>query len=329
MQNVSSLFRSILVAGIAGLLFSGCSASGSQLNPAAEVSAGSSQQATQIQPDAISNPPYTVLQGDCLVTYYFDSTTHRYDILRYSPPGCNPYSGGGAGLSAATASKNWLVGYNTGSRNYIAIENSKGKQIGTLTGLTGAPIGIAADSKGDVLATNFPSNTISEYNAGESKPSQTYTDGNLSSLSYIAVDQSDNVYVSGQHAGSGGLEVDELQGSVFTPIKSITGSVGAGIAVSPKTKTLWVCDEGDGTSGTISAFTMPGFKRRMQIAYSGDDTGIAVDKSGAQLEAIDNVADGSQFDVVVNVYDAKTGKLVSSSLGKTSSAKIVGISNRR
>jgi hypothetical protein len=205
----------------------------------------------------------------------------------------------------------------------------RGKQVGTLTGLTGNPIGIATDSKADVWATNSPSNTISEYNPGATTPSATYTDKSLSSLRYITVDKNDNVYVSGQSQASGSLEVDELQGSAFSPIKTITGTTGAGIVVAPTGKTLWVCDEGDGSKGTISGYTIPGFKRMQQIAYSGDDTGIAVALSGKELYAIDNVANGSEFNVSVVIYNAKTGKLVSSSPSITTAAKDVGIATRR
>lgn len=328
MHNSSSLYRSIFIASIAALSFAGCSANGSQFNPAA-APATTSGQPTKIQPDQqVGGAPYYVAVGGCIAYYVYNVHKQEYDII-YAPKGCNPFAGGYNGLGSLSLTNSVLVGVSAGGTNAIAVENPKGKQIGTLTGLTGEPVGIATDSKGDVWATNYPSNTISEYNPGATEPSATYTDGNLSSLRYIAMDQNNNVYVSGQSAGSGGLEVDQLQASAFIPIKTITGAVGAGIAISPKTRTLWVCDEGDRTSGTISAYTMPGFNRRMQIAYSGDDTGIAAAKSGKEVYAINNVADGSQFDVSVVRYDSKTGKVLGSTPSITTSAPAVGISNHK
>jgi hypothetical protein len=329
MQNSSRLSQSTLAAGIAALILVGCSANGSQFNPAA-TPATTLQQATRMQPDQeIGGSPVYTAAGNCIVEYVYNVHTHQYDEY-VLPKGCHNADGGPfLGIAYQPIAHQWFMGASAASANFIAVENSKGKQVGTLTGLTGSPVGIATDSKGDVWATNFPSNTISEYNPGATEPSASYTDGNLASLRYIAVDQNDRVYVSGQSSGSGSLEVDELQGFAFTPINTITGAVGAGIAVSPTTQTLWVCDEGDGTSGTISAYTMPGFKRRVQFAYSGDDTGIAVNKSGKQLYAINNVADGSQFNVSVVVYDGKTGKVLGSTPSFTASAKAVGISNRK
>lgn len=329
MHNSSSLYRSIFVASIAALLFSGCSANGSQFNPvAAPVNAVSSTDATKIQPDIEIDLTYSIVSGNCIVTYVYDKYTHQYmEVL--SPVGCDAGGPWPGGIVFQASSAHWFIGQSSASGNVIAVENTKGKQLGTLTGLTGIPVGIASDSSANVWATNYPSNTINEYNAGATTPTATYTDGNLSSLRYIAVDQSNNVYVSGQSAGSGGLEVDELQGSAFTPIKTISGSVGAGIAISPKTQTLWVCDEGNGTSGTISGYSLSGFTRRMHFAYSGDDTGIAVAPSGREIYAVQNAAYGSEFNVRGVVYSAKTGKVLSTTPNLLASAPAVGISNHK
>lgn len=325
MQITSSISRSIVVAGIATLLFTGCGTNGSQFNPVA-TRPMASQQNTKIQPDT-EDPTFVAWVGSCWVYWVSEGPSVGYYI--YEPAGCDPAEGIYRGGAYASAQKASFVGEVKGSTSSIGVYNNKLKQVNVLAGLTGDPVGIATDAKGDVWATNYPSNTISEYNPGATEPSATYADGNLSSLRYIAVDKDGSVYVSGQGAGSGSLEVDELQASTFTPIKTITGAVGAGIAIAPKTKTLWVCDEGDGTSGTISGYAMPGFKRRMQIAYSGDDTGIAVAKSGKEVYAIDNVTDGSAFDVSFVAYDAKTGKAINSTPSITTSAKVVGIADRK
>lgn len=326
MHQPSGFSRSILLGITVALFVAGCGASGSQFSPtAATMASGSSTNATKMRHDDIK-PTYLYMVGSCFVYWVTEGSSGYY---LYEPPGCDPAEGAYTGVASENKEQKFLAGVSTASSNFIAVANSKGKQVGTLTGLTGDPVGIATDAKADVWATNYPSNTISEFGPGAKTPTATFTDGNLSSLRYVAVDQDNNVYVSGQRAGSGNLEVDELQGSAFTPIKTITGAVGAGIAISPKTKTLWVCDEGDGTSGTISGYTIPGFKRRMQSVTSGDDTGIAVSKSGKEIYVIDNVADGSQFDVSVVVYNAKTGKVVSTAPSITTSAKAVGISALR
>lgn len=329
MQNSSSLSRSILAASVAALSFAGCSANGSQFNPAAApLQTVTSPNAVKVHHDLELPPHSSSGVGGCIVTYFYNPVTGVWEV-DYSPPGCDPAEGVIRGFDYDNTNQHFLVGQSTGSENSIAIENSKGKQLGVLTGLTGSPVGIAVDSTGVVWATNYPSNVISEYSDGATKPTATYTDGNLSSMRYVAIDQGNHVYVSGQSTGSGGLEVDELQGSAFTPIQTITGAVGAGIAVSPKTRTLWVCDEGDGSSGTISAYAMPGFKKRMQIAYSGDETGIAVGASGKELYALDNAPYGSEYNVSVIVYDTKTGKAVNSTPSITTAAKALGISSHK
>src|SRR5580692_1043279 len=332
MLHDSSILRTATGLAVAALIaqpLAGCSGA-SQAIPGGNASQFRqvANPFTSVRPDIQDGDHVTSLSGNCIVTYAYNPVKGIWEYT-YNPPGCDPAEGIFTGLAHATATNAWFVGQSTASVNDIGVYNDKGKQVGTLTGLTGNPIGIATDSKADVWATNSPSNTISEYNPGATTPSATYTDKSLSSLRYITVDKNDNVYVSGQSQASGSLEVDELQGSAFSPIKTITGTTGAGIVVAPTGKTLWVCDEGDGSKGTISGYTIPGFKRMQQIAYSGDDTGIAVALSGKELYAIDNVANGSEFNVSVVIYNAKTGKLVRSSNSITTAAKDGGIATRR
>jgi DNA-binding beta-propeller fold protein YncE len=284
--------------------------------------------AIKVRPDAVNVPHITTWSGNCTVTYAEVNGVWRY---YYSPYGCDPAEGveGYQGGTFDDTNHDWLVGEHSASQNSVLVLNQKGTQVGALTGLIGDPVGIATDSKGDVWVTNYPTNTISEFDAGATVPTATYTDGNMSSVRYVTLDKNGNIYLSGQAAGSGSLEVDELQGSAFLRIKSITGAVGAGIAVAPKSKTLWVCDEGNGTSGTIAGYTLEGFKRREAFSYSGDDTGIAVAPSEKEIYAIDNAANGSQFNVNAVIYDAPTGKVINSTPAITASTKVLGISNRR
>lgn len=262
--------------------------------------------------------------GPCIRIVTFNDYTY---YIYYEPPGCSYHTRfplyDGIAHDTASSAKAWFVGQAVSASSSQILEFSdKWKGVATLTGLTGVPIGIMLDSKGDVWATNSPSNTISEYAKGSTTPTAAYTDDNMSSISYVASDKANDVYVSGQ-GKSGNLEVDELQGSSFAPIKTITGSVGGGIAVATG-KTLWVCDEGTGTKGTISSYTIPGFKRREQFAYSGSDTGIAVTSSGKQVWAVNNVASGSQFHVSIVIYSAK-GKVILSGPGSNFPEESVGI----
>jgi hypothetical protein len=326
---MNHFFRGIGACLIASLL-SACGSATSPPPTLAQQGASSDTRhvssASGVRPDnRIGGASYNVFGCEKIVSY--DSQTNTW-YVSYEPPGCTyyyrfPLFDGIAHATAASA-KAWFVGQAvSASATQILEYSDKWKAVATLTGLTGVPIGIMLDSKGDVWATNSPSNTISEYSKGSTTPTATYTDDNMSSISYIASDKANDVYVSGQ-GKSGNLEVDELSGSTFAPIKTITGSVGGGIALETNGKTLWVCDEGTGKKGTISSYTIPGYKRREQFAYLGSDTGIAVTASGKQVWAINNVASGSTFNVDVVIYSAK-GKVISSSPGDNNSVESVGI----
>jgi hypothetical protein len=146
-------------------------------------------------------------------------------------------------------------------------------------------------------------------------------------MSFVTADQNSNIYISGQSASTGALEVDELNPATgnFVPLSSISGAIAGGIAFQAKTGLLWVCDEGTGSGGTISSYASPSFKRRTQFAYSGVDTGIAVPASGPYLYALNNVVSGSGYNVSGVVYAVKTGQVVASSPALNSAAEEVGI----
>jgi hypothetical protein len=326
---MNHFFRIIGACLIASLL----SACGSATSPPAALAQQDASSATQhvfsasgVRPDnRIGGSGAGYSGGPCVKIVSFNDYTY---FISFEPPGCYyhyppfPFYDGVAHDTTSSA-KAWFVGQAvSASANQIVEYSDKWKEVATLTGLTGVPIGIMLDSKGDVWSTNSPSNTISEYAKGSTTPTATYTDDNMSSISYVASDKANDVYVSGQ-GKSGNLEVDEFQGSSFAPIKTITGSVGGGIAVASG-KTLWVCDEGTGTKGTISSYTIPGFKRREQFAHSGSDTGLAVTASGKQLWAINNVPAGSQFHVSVVIYSVK-GKVLLTGPGSNSREESVGI----
>jgi hypothetical protein len=242
-----------------------------------------------------------------------------------------PVSAHNGGITFDAATKDWLVGQGLSASSSPAIVayNNKWVQVGTLTGLTGDPVGIATDAKGTVWASNYPENTLTEYAPGAKTPTATYTDANLSRLAYVTLDKNDNVYVSGQSAGSGNLlEVDELSAGSqqFSRIQTITGTTGGGIEIAHTATDsfLWVCDEGNGSNGTISAYTIPGYKQSNQFAYSGDDTGIAVASSGKEVYAVSVGVNGSEFSASIVVYNAKTGKVIRSSPSMTTFQPVVG-----
>lgn len=84
---------------------------------------------------------------------------------------------------------------------------------------------MAADSQGNLWVTNAPSTSISEFARGNTSPIATLLDSNLSSASYLAADQYNNVYVEGQ--STSGIEIDELAagGTTFKAI-SAPGEIG-------------------------------------------------------------------------------------------------------
>jgi hypothetical protein len=238
------------------------------------------------------------------------------------PAGCNPYSEPELTGVAATSAYIYV-----GESSTVAVYTKKTKQIGTLTGLTGIPLGITSDVRENVWVTNYPSNSLSAFAPGASTPTATYSDANLSSMSFVAADQNGNIYVSGQSATTGALEVDQLTPATgnFVPLSSIGGAVAGGIAVQTKTGLLWVCDEGNGSSGTISSYSLSTFQRVTQFAYSGIDTGIAVPPSGPAVYAINNVVAGSAFTVRGIEYDAKSGKVAASAPAFSSAQLTIGI----
>lgn len=236
--------------------------------------------------------------------------------------------GGGDGL---------FSGSNTlyiGNGNSIYVQVKK-KYKYTLTGLTGAPIGIAADSKGTVWASNSPSNVLSEFPAGETKASATYTDTNLTSLSYVAVDRFDNVYVEGQ--GSSGIEVDELStaSGTFTPIgqPGELGAIAGGLAFQ-KEKTgsyLWINDQGTSSgSGRLTqwVFQNGALKKVASFGYAGRNGAIWADPSGKDIKhifATNNVPYGTEVQNKGVEYELPDGKIVSESGTGIESAEDVGI----
>ncbi len=220
----------------------------------------------------------------------------------------------------------------SGKSVYVLV---KRKYRYTLTGLSGTPLGIAADRKGTVWVSNTPSNVLSEFPPHKTKPTATYTDANLTSLSYVAVDRFNNVYVEGQ--GTYGIEVDELSPASggFTPIGSPgeLGNTAGGLAFQ-KSKTgsyLWINDQGTSSaSGSITQwlFQNGGLKKVGSFAYAGTNGAIWADPEGKGIKrvfATNNVASGSYFENKGVEYAMPSGDIVSESNSSMEAALDVGI----
>jgi hypothetical protein len=237
-----------------------------------------------------------------------------------------PFVGPPWGLSGNPATL--LVGYD----NKGVLYKPGGKVVRTLSGLTGVATGIARESNGIIWATNSPSNTVSEFPRGATAPSETLSDANLSTLSYVAVDSTDDVYVEGQ--GAKGIEIDELvKGKgAFVPI-SKPGQLGVtagGLAVQ-KALYVWVNDQGTASSpANISEWILKkGTLTQVgDFQYSGVNTSIWADPAGndtTHVFAANNLASGSSFVSSGIEYAMPNGAITSSSPSTTSSSGAFGI----
>jgi len=261
-----------------------------------------------------------------------DHCTCAYNMSN-KPPSLDVYAcegGSYAAFGLAATPKLMYAGFNSS----VLVFAGK-KRVATLEGLTGDPVGLAVDHFGNVWATNSPSATISEFGGGATKPTATYTDSNLTSASYLAVDAAGDVYVEGQAAYS--IEVDVLPagGTTFTPIGE-PGKVGltaGGLAVqNAGTKAyLWINDQGTaGSPAAISRYFSKGRSLSLtgSFKYSGVDEAIWADPAGKHLSrvfAINNVADGSEYASSAVEYAMPGGKIVNATAASISSTEAVGI----
>jgi len=235
-------------------------------------------------------------------------------------------------LGIATRGEFTYAGYG----NSVAVFRGK-KQVAvaTLTGLTGQPIGLALDHLGNVWATNSPSATIGEFAKGATKPTATYTDSNLTSANYLAVDAAGDVYVEGRAAD--GIEVDVLPvgGTTFTPI-SQPGKLGltaGGLAIQSTGKTiyLWVNDQGASSSpAAISRYILKGSSLYLKgsFGYSGVNGAIWADPAGlrtSRVWAANNVAYGSGYMTSAIEYAMPGGKIITATTPTEMSSQGVGI----
>jgi hypothetical protein len=327
---------------IAGLLLGGCSNAGSS-----QFAAPASFRGWKSEPDHAYNNYAYVSCADCRCLYGCDTGCGSSSKKIFGDEWVLVSKDCGAGKAAMLYAVAFLKGNNDSKTSYAGFSNGtvavaewkKGRytKAGTLTGLTGNPTGIASDFRGNLWVTNSPSATISEFYPGARSPSQTYTDSNLLSLSYIAVDRRNDIYVEGQSKASGGIEVDEFEaGDTFKSLGP-SGQMGytpGGLAVivnTGKTGYLFVNDQGtaNGPPG-ITEWLLKGEKLTKEgtFRYSGIDTALSVDPSGkdtTHVWAANNVPSSSEFVTSGVEYAFPSGKVVASTPTTTSSSEAFGI----
>jgi hypothetical protein len=204
----------------------------------------------------------------------------------------------------------------------------------TLTGLSSGSTGLAMDTKGDTFATTAGSPTIDVFAAGSSTPTGSFTDANISSASYLAIDKANHLYVEGPSV-NGGIEVDEMFGNSFKPLAH-PGTLGAtpgGLAVqtSGKGTYVWINDQGNASDpANIARYALKGatLAKQGSFDYSGINGAIAVDPTGkdtTDVYAVNNVAAGSGYSATGIDYAFPTGAIKSQSAAQTASQIGTGI----
>jgi hypothetical protein len=265
-------------------------------------------------------------------TYKGDNCDCAYNMSNH-PPTLDVYAceaGYGDESGIATAGPLMYAGHG----KTVVIFKGK-RQVGSLKGLTGEPIGLVVDVFGNVWATNSPSATISEFAKGATEPTATYTDSNLTSASYLAVDAAGDVYVEGQADYDIEVDVLPVKSTSFTRIAQ-PGSVGltpGGLAVQNAGKKLfvWINDQGTASNpAAISKYSLKGgaLFSKGSFQYSGVNGAIWADPAGRNLSrvfAVNNVVDGSEYATSAVEYAMPSGKIVNATAASTSADEAVGI----
>lgn len=334
---MNDFFRNMAVTCALAAVLVGCS--GTQRNallPSSAIAQGAiSKSECPLAQNVRSGKPQVIpLYEDEVV---WKSCIHNGDRCEcgYAPGDKEPgvyrcESGTAVPLGIATGS-NLLYG---GFGNTIVVFNHA-RKVALLKGLTGEPIGLAVDYRGNVWAGDSPSDTISEFAKGATKPTATYTDSNLTSVNYLAVDASGDVYVEGQAAYSIEVDVLPVGGATFTPI-SQRGKVGltpGGLAVQSTGKTtyVWINDQGTPSSpAAISRYVLKGSALYLEgsFTYSGTNGAIWADPAGKNINriwAVNNVPYGSGFNSSAVEYAMPGGKVIRATVPTNSSTEAVGI----
>jgi hypothetical protein len=193
----------------------------------------------------------------------------------------NPLAGKSGWLSPAAKSCKQQLFVSSYRLNYVSIYCVTGKRqnqapIGEITDGINGPEGAITDSKGNLYVTNTGANSVTEYAAGTTSPSFTYSQG-LSSPAGVAVDAKQNVYVS--NLGSGAVTV--FAQGVNTPSAQLTGiPFPIDVALDAKGNlyvTSYTTSFSNGIILEYAAGSTQGTNLGMTVGGPG---GIALDKSG-------------------------------------------------
>lgn len=216
----------------------------------------------------------------------------------------------------ATGVVQWASSSTTSSNvNEVALANKKFKSEGILTsGIDSAVLGLAQSPSGNIYVGQSSTNQILVFAAGSTYPT-TLTEPNLANVYYLATDKAGDLFVDGLAYTSGiyVFELDEMKAGsskfLRLPIKA---DFPGGIAVDRR-QDLWVADQGNGTSGTISEYLPPSYEKpKTSFSYAGDDTEISIDSSNNELVAANNfIQSSSEYSAGV-VYSLPSGKVLAS-----------------
>jgi hypothetical protein len=193
----------------------------------------------------------------------------------------NPLAGKSGWLSPAAKSCKQQLFVSSYRLNYVSIYCVTGNRhnqapIGEITDGINGPEGAVTDAKGNLYVTNTGANSVTEYAAGTTSPSFTYSQ-DLSSPAGVAVDAKQNVYVS--NLGSGAVTV--FPQAVNTASSQLTG-IPFPIDVALDTKgNLYVTSYTTSFSNGIILEYAAGSTQGTNLGMTVDGPGgITLDKAG-------------------------------------------------
>jgi sugar lactone lactonase YvrE len=196
--------------------------------------------------------------------------------------------------------------------NEVELAAKNFKSVGQLTsGINNVALGLTQDLKGNLYVGQSSTNQILVFPAGSEVPTRTLTLPTTFSVYYLAANKAGDLFVDGSDT-SGVFHLYESNdgGKTFGALK-ITAAFPGGLAVDKK-QNLWVADQGNGTSGTISEYAPPYVKLKTSFSYAGDDTEISIDSTNTELVAANNTMQGTSVYSGGVVYSIPSGKVLSS-----------------
>jgi len=174
---------------------------------------------------------------------------------------------------------------------------------------SGNAYGIAVDSYGTVYATEWPSNVIDVF-AGNGLSFRTSSDPNMGVPYEIAIDGSNNVYLSGWSVGSSQQQIDKCAPGVrlCSTFATIPSGFPGGVAIDPNGNVIV-----NSQYGTIYTYSSSGTLLSSFNYNNGSNsfayTAIALDPTATQLWAanVNTCSSNPCGDAQMQSYDATTG----------------------